>query len=794
MVKRTLLFVAVLFAAMQLSAAPVDVTAAQNKAQNFLRNAAGRFMAPGSTNVKLALAEKNTSDFTKNVYYIFNTDKHFIIVSGEDRGEQILAYGDGVIDINNIPYNMKAFLQGYKEDVEWLQAHPGYHATLTAPAVTAIDVPELLTERWDQEAPYWNQCPNFSGRCLTGCPATSLAMIFHFWKWPVDETGVVPGYRYQESSWWSSTTRTLPALPSITFDWDNMLDVYGSGYTTAQGDAVAWLMRYIGQAEHMEYGTDGSGIDADSCILLVNACKFFGYDEESVKLYKKTSSYSGGVTNYTDAEWAKMLQDELAEGRPIEFCAISNYGGHAFNVDGYRVNDNKYHVNFGWSGDGNGWFALNAFKGSGSTFNQYQQMVIGIQPPISTPKLKTNVNNLSMECYKGQTATATFTLSGRNLEGDATVAIEDANGFFNLDATTLPAEGAKEGRTFTVTYAPQAVGTFTATITATTPNCEPVVINVTGTSPLEIYRPVMLDIDENAVTANSFRADWSDNTPAENVVSRTLEVMTKPDVMLLTEGDFSNLPKDNNNHASDARNYLPDGWTYQGSHLYLDGGFLSPGRGDIINANCDVSGYNKVSVIIKAKNYQNKATDLTVATNEGSQVINLTNEVETYLAVLDLGDRDLGVQIIGGYYPEIQSIKVYGGEITDVAPFTLNAQEQGDGTYRLIEGITDVMSYTVNGLVAGGNYFYRVKDIYINGTESRWSNLKEVTLLAGGETLRGDVNGDGTVGVDDISALISYMLDNTCVIDMAAADCNLDGAVGVDDIAALIAYLLNGEW
>ena len=793
MIKRTLFTVAVLVAAMQLMAAPVDVTTAQSKAQNFLRNAAGRFMAAGSSDVRLALAEKNTNDFTKNVYYIFNSNNHFVIVSGEDRGEQILAYGDGNIDVNKIPCNMKALLQGYREDIEYLQANPGFQASLMTPSLHAVDVDELLQERWDQEAPYYNQCPNFSGRSLTGCPATSLAMIFHFWQWPVEETGVVPAYNYEESSWWwSSTTRHLDALPSITFDWNNMLNEYHAGqYSTAQGDAVAALMRYIGQAEHMEYGTDGSGIDADSCQLIVNAVKFFGYDEESVKLYKKTSAYSGGHTNYTDAEWAQMIQDELAEGRPIEFCAISNAGGHAFNVDGYRVSDNKYHVNFGWSGSGNGWFALNAFRGSGSTFNQYQQMVIGIQPPVSTPKIKANVTDLTMECYKGQTATAAFTINGRNLEGDVTLTLNDANGCFSIDANSMPAEAAKEGRTFTVTYAPQAVGTFTATVTATSSNCEPVVINLTGTSPLEIYRPVMLDIDETTVTANAFRADWTDNTPGENVVSRTLEVMTKPAVTLVGDADFSNLPKDNNNHAADAANYLPADWTYQGSHLYLDGGFISPGRGDIINANCDLTGYNKVSVIIKAKNYQNKATDLTVATSEGSKKFDLTNDVEAYLAVLDLGENQT-VQIIGGYYPEIQSIQVYGGEIADIAPFTFKSSEQGDGSYRLVEGITG-MSYTVGGLLAGGNYFYRVKDIYIDGTESRWSNVKEVTLLAGGDTLRGDANANGNVSIDDVAAIISYLL-NGDQIDAAAADCNLNGAVDIDDIAALINYLLNGEW
>ena len=81
---------------------------------------------------------------------------------------------------------------------------------------------------------------------------------------------------------------------------------------------------------------------------------------------------------------------------------MSNEGGHAFNVDGYNANSNLYHVNYGWSGDGNGDFALNAFRDGSGVFNQYQQMVIGIQPPPQGPAVKVGKRNISMECYAGE--------------------------------------------------------------------------------------------------------------------------------------------------------------------------------------------------------------------------------------------------------------------------------------------------------------------------------------------------------------------------------------------------------
>ena len=663
------------------------------------------------------------------------------------------------------------------------------------PSLTTPSVAPLLTAMWDQESPYYNQCKFNNTQCLTGCPATSAAMVFYYWKYPDFPTPEVPAYKFSMSSGWSSTTVNVAALPSVTFDWDNMLDKYTSGYNATQADAVATLMRYVGQAEHMEYGSDGSGIDADSAVLIADAFKFFGYDEETVRLVKKTSAYSGGTTLYSDAEWAAMIQEELVEERPIVFCAIAGGlwgGGHAFNVDGYDSNTNKYHINWGWSGSYNNYFALNAFNGGGSTYNQYQQMVIGIQPPIKAPRLRANATELSMECFKNQTATSQFTLTGRNLEGNVTLRLNDENGVFSISENALtPDENDRVNQPIVVTYAPQTEGEYTATITCSTPGVEDFEITLHGTSVYELYRPVMQPVDEETVTASSFRADWTDNTPTENVVSYSLEVITKPDVALLTEGDWSDVPKESTNHASDAQNYLPEGWTFTGSYFYLDGGFISANRNCVIEPNCDMTGYNVVSVIINAKAYtKGNNTTLTVSTDMGSQTLTLAKELSTYLVVLEVGSHGY-VKFITGYYPEIQSIKIYGGEIDDPEPFALTMpSETGDASYRLVEGITDAKSYTVAGLNPGTSYLYRVKSYYVNGTESNWSSYKEV-ILKTGQTLKGDVDGNGILSVSDVTLLINaVMTSDMSSIDQLAADMNNDGEINVSDVTLLITAIM----
>ncbi len=61
--------------------------------------------------------------------------------------------------------------------------------------------------------------------------------------------------------------------------------------------------------------------------------------------------------------------------------------------------------------------------------------------------------------------------------------------------------------------------------------------------------------------------------------------------------------------------------------------------------------------------------------------------------------------------------------------------------------------------------------------------------------LRGDVNGDGSVNISDVTALIDYLLtSNASGISLSGADCNQDGSINISDVAALIDRLLIGSW
>ena len=487
--KKILLLLTVAIAALSLQAAPIDKNAAAKVAKNYLANEmyAGKMMAPAALNPVLVKTEYG-SDKKLNlpVYYIYNTSTTFLVVSGDDRAEQILMVGDKPLNMDRIPDGLQYLLDCYKEQMDFLQTNPNIRVERPSDQRTQLNATTygpLLTAEWDQSAPYYNKCKftynNRTYQCLTGCPATSAAMVFYFWKYPTSQIPAMSSYTstLDIGTYYSNEVNfTYPALDATTFDWGNMKDKYTSGYTSAQGTAVATLMRYIGQAEQMMYGVSGSGIYTNETQKVANMFINWGYNSTCSVKYK---------SSYSSTNWANLIIAEMAAGRPVIYNGVdSSQGGHAFNVDGYRDSDSKYHVNFGWSGDGNSWYAMNAFTYSGMTFNQNQQAVIGIQPPggqVTQPTLTVNPTSLSFETSPGGTVTKTFTVNAENLYADVTIT-KGGNSYFTVSPTTLTKEQAMAGATVTVTYNPAVMGNHVGTITVASSGATSQTVSLTGTA------------------------------------------------------------------------------------------------------------------------------------------------------------------------------------------------------------------------------------------------------------------------------------------------------------------------
>ena len=738
--KRFFFLLIVAVVTMQAFAANVDRITAQAKAETFLKTQAsqGRFMSSAPVKFVSERTVTNSSNVTVPVYYIFNTESCFIVVSGETRGEEILAVGDAPIDLNNIPANMQYWLDNYKQQIEYLQAHPGMvvqtmSQSMKAPS-RAQNVSPLLTARWDQAAPFYNQCIFNNVQCLTGCPATSLAQVFYYWKYPTAATPSLSGY--------TSSGYTIPSLPSTTFDWANMKDFYGywgTSGTAAQKAAVATLMRYIGQAEHMDYGPNGSGISSSRTDLISTACKTFGYDSNVRAIYKQ-NYYGGNI--YSDSQWASMIQAELEAGHPIVYCGLSNNGGHAFNVDGYTVSTNKYHINWGWSGSGNGDFALNAFTDSeGDTYNQYQSMVIGIQPPggvVTFPVLNVDPTSLDFGTINsGQTVTKTFTVSGINILGDITISCNSAA--YQVSPTTLTAAQVEAGATVTVTYAPTTAGAHTSKVVIAGGAAETKEVTVTGAS----SSTPLITVDPN---------ELSFTTEVNQPVTGT---------------------------------FLVKGYNLQGavklSVVNSTGGFT------INKNNITKAAANKgveVTVTYKPTTIGNHSADVQLVVTGGETVfVHLDGTAFFIKANPVMLPADSAYLTSTSFRADWTD----GTSAPGVANYTFE-YSTGDNTQTITN--INTKSYTLNHLIAGATYSYKVKTLYVDGTESAWSNTQTITLPQDQIVIVGDVNKDGRVTIADVTELINLLLSGENVFP--EADVHQDNRLSIADVTALINMLLEG--
>ena len=792
--KRVLFFIAVALATLQMSAGDVTASQAQAAANAFLKKqvAAGNLKASAASNLRLVKAETSVAKPTAVDYYIFNSAKSYVVVAGDDQAPQILMYGEeGALDMNNIPPAMQWLLNKYKYQIDGLKA--GTMAPLKASKFATTVVEPLVTANWDQSAPYNNQCPTSGGRhALTGCPATSLAMCYYKWKWP----DTYPAVAAINGS--SSGGLSAPALPEREADWDNIIDEYTGpsnySYTTAQADAVAWLMRYAGQSiPDFTYGTSASGANDPE---IYQGCLNMGYtDAEYLLLTELVSSgwsYINGPQQYTDAEWNEFMMNELQNGRPIEYLAYDvSYGysvsGHAFNVFGCNASG-QYYVNWGWSGDSNGYCTLHNFTtATGATgqsgayvFNYGEAMIVGIEPPagaLTNPRIKVNPATITMNTFVDTPVTATFTVTGYNLTEDVNLALSGDNAF-SLSTTSIGVAEVEGGMSVTVTYSPTVVGDNEAIVTLTSADAENVTVKINGTADLETYDPVMLEARD--VTSTSFTAAWTDETPDANLESYTLYVSNEPfipAVALLDSIDWT------------TSNAIPAGWSSYGLNYYSSNSasYLSSG-GYVQSVTYDLTGYDKVTVMIYSEPYNSNNT-LTVETSVDNKSVSLPRNASFawYTFVLNCASSDY-IKITSSGLPDMRYVKVYAGEVA--AP-QLKASETGDDTYRVITGITD-KNYTVTGLTPGGTFYFYVEANYINGAVAK-SNVEQVTLSENDPDYQlGDVDHSGDVGISDVTALIDYLLggnDDACI---TCGDLDADGVISISDVTALIDLLLTG--
>lgn len=384
MMKKFVTLALTFFLTCALYATGIDRQQAAQLARNFMaKNFSEKSVARRAANT----IPLNTVDTGQSLVYAFNVEGGgFVVVAGDDCVPAILGFSEtSVIDPQDIPDGMRYLFEQYQEEMQFMINNGQRAAEIDN---LGDEIKPLIKTEWGQGAPYNYMCPPYKNykngtiqSSLAGCVAVAMAQIMYYHQYPA-EINEIPGPYFNRNN---NVTVSQPSFSDKTLEWDKMLPTYGTRYdvggTQEQQDAVAKLMRLVGQSVTMTYTPNSSG--AFDCAAYSSFINFFNYDAASVKYIERY--------HYSYDEWINTLYQELKDGRPVYYAGRSSGGGHAFVVHGYKEKD-YFYINWGWYGNQDDAFRLQLcdpdkkYEGGGTGSQGYacdQLAIIGIKPPTS---------------------------------------------------------------------------------------------------------------------------------------------------------------------------------------------------------------------------------------------------------------------------------------------------------------------------------------------------------------------------------------------------------------------------
>ena len=315
-----------------------------------------------------------------DAYYVFNIGQTcFVVISADDSFRPIVGYSEeGTFPTENPSPEMMYYLDNLSQGRQVAlrasiatdeQIREEWKALLSgekmAPRNDLRSSFHLVQTRWNQNYPYNKFCPRAEGEGLpyAGCVATAMSQVMNYWKHPAHGAGK-HSYEYAQYGMISADFSTA------TYEFDKMLNSISDMSPAEQVDPIALLMFHCGVAVDMMYSTGGSGAyseDVPEAVL-----KYFGYTNRCRIHYRDS---------YSLKEFQDILKDQFGLGWPCYYSGsdTEGNGGHAFVCDGYDEND-LFHFNWGWSGSGDGFFAIDELNVSSYAFNSGQAVIVNFVP------------------------------------------------------------------------------------------------------------------------------------------------------------------------------------------------------------------------------------------------------------------------------------------------------------------------------------------------------------------------------------------------------------------------------
>ena len=344
MKKISLFFLCVLFVATSFAGNFVPVSEARQVAKNFLMSVqTEREIAV--TDIVLQRTERDAEQ--NALYYLFSIgNQGFIMIAATDAVAPVLAYSlSDNYDNDHSNYLEKMYrrnIQGAISDPsasavrEW-DFYLNYRPSRTT-YVSKMVAPRT-TSKWNQEPYYNNYCPaqdpfpygsnQAQFHVPTGCVATAMAGLLHYYRHPQYGTGVAnyqPVYYFRDADNNPVDSIVYP-VQYQDFNTEHNFDMMPNEISQHTGE-VAELCWHTGISIGIQYGPSSSS----------------GFSTEAMNAFKNIWGYNQGAqirnrSNYSAANWSNLIRNELDTRRIIYYSARETDDptvGHAFLLDGYQ--------------------------------------------------------------------------------------------------------------------------------------------------------------------------------------------------------------------------------------------------------------------------------------------------------------------------------------------------------------------------------------------------------------------------------------------------------------------------
>ncbi|MBO4281651.1 MAG: C10 family peptidase, partial [Bacteroidales bacterium] len=314
------------------------------------------------------------------VFYIFNGDDAFVVVSAESGCEAVLAYSlNHAFDSENTAPAMEMWLQSYKRQIIAARQNgkAATQRTATRQSGVSAEVKPLLFSHWDQGTPYNYFCPKDdkgkNERCVTGCVATAMAQLMYYFRWPESGTG---SYSYTHDTYGSLSAD----FGNSRYPFAHMCDQPGQ-----INSAASLLTHHCGVAVDMVYGPGSSGMYNHKAAYALRT--YFKYLPETRYIFRDSNGMAHDSLHPEPypLNWDSVIIAHLERRIPLYYAGWSKpwTNGHGFVCDGYQKDSSGncyFHFNFGWSGHSDGYFLTGSLFPPGYNFNLAQEIIINAYP------------------------------------------------------------------------------------------------------------------------------------------------------------------------------------------------------------------------------------------------------------------------------------------------------------------------------------------------------------------------------------------------------------------------------